>query len=178
MFKQTLCLATNVAMATLTYANENLSPDIEIIVDAKGNASLNRPTIESISVTADEIQASGASSIDDVFTNLFLLPISGDSIGNGVLGFPDLGGFGEAAKSNTLVLLNGRPLNNPTLEAPNLSFIPVNSIARIDLYQGGASTLFGSGATGGVINIITKHSYIQIPDCVQFCKHFNIMSSL
>ena len=73
MFKQTLCLATNVAMATLTYANENLSPDIEIIVDAKGNASLNQPTIESISVTADEIQASGASSIDDVFTNLFSL---------------------------------------------------------------------------------------------------------
>ena len=166
MFKQTLCLATNVAMATLTYANENLSPDIEIIVDAKGNASLNQPTIESISVTADEIQASGASSIDDVFTNLFLLPISGDSIGNGVLGFPDLGGFGEAAKSNTLVLLNGRPLNNPTLEAPNLSFIPVNSIARIDLYQGGASTLFGSGATGGVINIITKQSSLTFENSI------------
>jgi iron complex outermembrane receptor protein len=156
MFKQTLCLATTVAMATLTYANENLSPDIEIIVDAKGNASLNQPTISPISVTADEIRASGISSIHDVFTDLFLLPISGDSGGNGVLGFPDLGGFGEAAKSNTLVLLNGRPLNNPTLEAPNLSFIPVNSITRIDLYQGGASTLFGSGATGGVINIITK----------------------
>lgn len=153
-------------MTSLTIADENLSPDIEIVVDAKGNASLNQPTIAPISVTADDIQASGASSIHDVFTGLFLLPINGDSVGNGVLGFPDLGGFGEAAKSNTLVLLNGRPLNNPTLEAPNLSFIPVHSIARIDLYQGGASTLFGSGATGGVINIITKQNALTFENNV------------
>lgn len=166
MYKQTLCLVTTVAMASLAIANEDLSPDIEIVVDAKGNASLNQPTIAPISVTADEIQASGVSSVHDIFMDLFLLPISGDSVGNGVLGFPDLGGFGEAAKSNTLVLLNGRPLNNPTLEAPNLSFIPVSSIARIDLYQGGASTLFGSGATGGVINIITKQSALTFENRV------------
>lgn len=158
MFKKTLCLVATAAMASSVYANDTNQADIEIVVDAKGNASLNQPTSAVITVTADEIQASGVSSIRDVFTDLFLLPISGDSVGNGVLGFPDLGGFGEAAKSNTLVLLNGRPLNNPTNEAPNLSFIPLNSIAKIDVYQGGASTLFGSGATGGVINIVTKQT--------------------
>jgi len=158
MFKKTLCLVATAAMASFVYANEIDQADIEIVVDAKGNASLNQPTSPVTTVTAEDIETAGISSIHDVFTDLFLLPISGDSVGNGVLGFPDLGGFGEAAKSNTLILLNGRPLNNPTNEAPNLSFIPLNSIAKIDLYRGGASTLFGSGATGGVINIVTKQN--------------------
>ena len=158
MFKKTLCLVATAAMASFVYAKETDQADIEIVVDAKGNASLNQPTSPVTTVTAEDIETAGISSIHDVFTDLLLLPISGDSVGNGVLGFPDLGGFGEAAKSNTLILLNGRPLNNPTLEAPNLSFIPLNSIAKIDLYQGGASTLFGSGATGGVINIVSKQN--------------------
>ena len=158
MFKKPFIAVAFASACSLVFADDNHQADIEIVVDAKGNASLNQPTTVVTTVTADEIKSSGISSINDVFTDLFLLPISGDSIGNGVLGFPDLGGYGEASRSNTLILLNGRPLNNPTLEAPNLSFIPLNSIAQIDVYQGGASTLFGSGAMGGVVNIVTDQN--------------------
>ena len=158
MVKSPFIAVAFASACSFVFADDNHQADIEIVVDAKGNASLNQPTSLVRTVTADEIKRSGISSINDVFTDLFLLPISGDSIGNGVLGFPDLGGYGEASKSNTLILLNGRPLNNPTLEAPNLSFIPLNSIVRIDMYQGGASTLFGSGAMGGVVNIVTNQN--------------------
>ena len=166
MFIKPFIAVACASACSFVFADDNHQADIEIVVDAKGNVSLNQPTSLVKSVTADEIKSSGISSINDVFTDLFLLPISGDSNGNGVLGFPDLGGYGEASKSNTLILLNGRPLNNPTLEAPNLSFIPLNSIAGIDLYQGGASTLFGSGATGGVINIITTQSALTFDNQV------------
>jgi iron complex outermembrane receptor protein len=162
MFRRKLCLVATAAMAPLAFASNPQTADIEIVVDARGNASINQPLNDTKTVTADEIETSGASSLHDVFQNLLQLPISGDSVGNGVLGFPDLGGYGEAAKSNTLILVNGRPLNNATLEAPNLSFIPLNSIVRIDVHQGGSGTLFGSGATGGVINIVTKQASMNL----------------
>ncbi|WP_110953461.1 TonB-dependent receptor plug domain-containing protein [Anaerosinus massiliensis] len=54
----------------------------------------------------------------------------------------------------TLVLVNGTPLNLRGLY--NLEDIPVENVARIEFVRGGGSILYGSEATGGVINIITK----------------------
>jgi vitamin B12 transporter len=55
----------------------------------------------------------------------------------------------------TLVLVDGRPINDPDTGAVDFSSIPVNGISRIEVVAGGASTLYGSSAIGGVINIIT-----------------------
>jgi vitamin B12 transporter len=55
----------------------------------------------------------------------------------------------------TLVLVDGRPINDPDTGAVDFSSIPVNGIKRIEIVAGGASTLYGSSAIGGVINIIT-----------------------
>jgi vitamin B12 transporter len=56
----------------------------------------------------------------------------------------------------TLVLVDGRPINDPDTGAVDFSSIPVNGIKRIEIVAGGASTLYGSSAIGGVINIITE----------------------
>jgi iron complex outermembrane receptor protein len=134
------------------YANE---ADIEIIVDAKSNSSIDQPSTLYSTVDAKQIRGSGAKTINHVFETLLNLPVSGDSVGTGALGMPDLGGYGETARANTLILLNGYPLNNPTLETPNISSIPLESISKIDVFSQGASTLFGNGAVGGVVNIVT-----------------------
>ncbi|MDB6060159.1 MAG: hypothetical protein JWM78_262 [Verrucomicrobiaceae bacterium] len=65
-------------------------------------------------------------------------------------------GFGSNAANNTLVLLDGQKLNNPSLAAPDLSSISMADIERVEIIQGSAGVLFGDQATGGVINIITK----------------------
>ena len=69
----------------------------------------------------------------------------------------DVRGFGEAAKSNSLILINGRILNDLDMAAVNFSSINLNSIKRIEIIRGSsASTIYGPGAVGGAINIITK----------------------
>ncbi len=165
MVNKHLCVvAICVASTSYVYATDNQA-DIEIIVDAKANTSVLSPSLVSRSVSAEEITASGKNTINEVFKDLLNLRMVGDSVGTGVLGFPDVGGYGETAYANTLILLNGRKLNNPSQEKPNISNIPISAISRIDVFPGGSGVLFGSGAVGGVINIIT-HPTLDAPRTV------------
>lgn len=56
--------------------------------------------------------------------------------------------------NGTLVLVNGTPIN--IRGTYDLSDIPVENVERVEVIRGGGSVLYGSEATGGVINIITK----------------------
>src|SRR5262249_41421768 len=76
---------------------------------------------------------------------------------NGAQTSVDVRGFGATGTSNTLVLVNGRRLNDIDLAGVDFSSIPLNSIERIELTRGNSgAVLYGDGAVGGVINIITK----------------------
>ena len=66
-------------------------------------------------------------------------------------------GFGEQASRNILVLINGTRISDMTIAGANLSRISIESINKIEVIKGGTgSVLFGDGAVGGAINIITK----------------------
>ncbi|MHC4051217.1 TonB-dependent receptor [Bradyrhizobium sp. 25ACV] len=70
----------------------------------------------------------------------------------------DLRGFGAFATANTLVLVNGRRLNDVDMAQVDLSNIPLNSIERIEITRGNSgAVLYGDNAVGGVINIVTKN---------------------
>lgn len=69
-----------------------------------------------------------------------------------------LRGFGATATSNTLVLVNGRRINDPDQSNIDFAAIPQSSIERIEITRGNAAAvLYGDGAVGGVINIVTKN---------------------
>jgi len=69
----------------------------------------------------------------------------------------DMRGFGAVGTQNTLLLLDGRRLNDLDLAAVDFTSIPLHSIKRIEIVRGNAgSVLYGDGAVGGVINIVTK----------------------
>ncbi len=69
----------------------------------------------------------------------------------------DLRGLGDG---KTLVLLNGRRLNpagtRGTVSQVDLNTIPTSMIQRVEILKDGASSVYGSDAVAGVINIITK----------------------
>ncbi len=70
----------------------------------------------------------------------------------------DIRGFGATATSNTLILVDGLRLNPVDLGAIIWSSIPLESVERIEIIRGSGAVLYGDGATGGVINIITDKS--------------------
>ena len=55
-----------------------------------------------------------------------------------------------------LVLLDGMPIAGSQIDGVDLEQIGTNGVSRIEVVEGGGSTLYGSGSIGGVINIITN----------------------
>ena len=54
------------------------------------------------------------------------------------------------------ILINGRPIFSPLMGMYGLEQLPKNMIDRIEVVRGGGSSLYGSSAIGGTVNIITK----------------------
>jgi iron complex outermembrane receptor protein len=81
---------------------------------------------------------------------------------NGARTTVDMRGFGVTGALNTLVLINGRRLNDVDLESIDFSVLPVDSIERIEITRGNSgAVLYGDGAVGGVINIVTRSGVNQ-----------------
>ncbi len=76
----------------------------------------------------------------------------------------DMRGFGASSVANTLILLNGRRLNDIDLGFVDLGNIPIEVVQRIEIIRGNAgAVLYGDGAVGGVVNIITANGYGDEP---------------
>lgn len=60
----------------------------------------------------------------------------------------------RGVSNGTVVMINGTPINWSTNY--NLENIPTSAVERVEVVRGGGAVLYGSQATGGVINIITK----------------------
>ncbi len=103
-------------------------------------------------VTGGQIESSGAKNVAEALTEITSVDIS------------DYGGQGElknirmrgSTAAQVLVTVDGRPVNNPRDGATDLSTIPLDNIERIEVVHGPASSLYGSQAMGGTVNIITK----------------------
>ena len=72
-------------------------------------------------------------------------------------------GFG-GSDARSLLLVDGVPMNDPYTGAAEWNQIPMSSIKRIEVVKGSGSSLYGSNAMGGVINIITKKPKEQKTD--------------
>ncbi len=106
-------------------------------------------------ITQEEIQASGATHLVDVLRTIGGIQIS-DLFGDGTDASIGLRGFSETAQQNTLIMIDGRRLNNVDNGLPDLNTVALESIERIEIITGSAGTLYGDKAIGGVINILTR----------------------
>ena len=87
------------------------------------------------------------------------------------LDIPKQAGLGNAESlsirgvpaQQVLILLNGCPLNSPSLGLFDLSQLTLENVERIEIVRGAASGLFGANAMGGVVNIITKAPKDKVP---------------
>lgn len=120
---------------------------------------LQAPTPASIKVIErKQIEASAAVSLIDVLRSQAGMQVR-DAIGDGSRATFSLRGFGENAVNNTLVLVDGRRLNQPTQAGADLSSVPLANIERIEIIRGAGTVLYGDQAVGGVINIVTRNPH-------------------
>jgi outer membrane receptor protein involved in Fe transport len=106
-------------------------------------------------ITADDIALLPSSNIVDLLAreaNLNLRSVAGNAKFSGV----DIRGQGDTYSSNVLVLVDGVALNAADLSGADYSAVPLEQIERIEVIRGANTVRYGSGAVGGVINIITK----------------------
>ncbi|MCG2714086.1 MAG: TonB-dependent receptor [Candidatus Omnitrophica bacterium] len=103
-------------------------------------------------VTSKNIESFGSSNVAEVIANITSVNIR-DYGGPGGLKTITMRG---ATASQVLVLIDGRPVNNPRNGQVDLSSIPLDNIERIEVVHGPGSSLYGSQAMGGMVNIITK----------------------
>jgi len=106
-------------------------------------------------ITADDIRRAGATDV-----NAAIRKVGGVYGRQSLDGSPDfaldLRGFGSNSSQNLVILVDGVRMNENEQAGAVLSSIPVDTVERIEITRGGSSVLYGEGATGGVINIITK----------------------
>ena len=106
-------------------------------------------------ITQKQIKASGVQTVTQVLASQASIQLQ-DMFGDGTKVTVSMLGFGANAGSNTLILINGVPQNNPDLSTSLLNQIPLNNVQRIIIMPGSQSVLYGDQAVAGVINIITK----------------------
>jgi iron complex outermembrane receptor protein len=109
-------------------------------------------------ITAEEIRQSPAQSVQEIIAQTPGVQLTSLYGINGVKTSVDLRGFGAFATSNTLVLINGRRVNDIDMAGVDFSTIPRDSIERIEITKGNSgAVLYGDNAVGGVINIVVKN---------------------
>lgn len=107
-------------------------------------------------ISAREIRESAASNVAALLlehTGIEMEP--GVASGTGAM----LQGFGS---ERVLILLDGQPLPGRVAGVFDLSRMPIASLERVEIVKGPMSTLFGSAAMGGVINLITRSPASQL----------------
>jgi vitamin B12 transporter len=127
-----------------------LSP---VIISATRDEQSLESTISSATVvTAKELQERQITTVADALRTV----VGVDVVQTGAPGSVTNVYIRGANSSQTLVMIDGVPVNNPTVGGFDFADLTTDNIERIEIVRGPKSSLYGSDANGGVINIVTK----------------------
>ncbi|MED5239101.1 MAG: TonB-dependent receptor [Pseudomonadota bacterium] len=145
-----------IASAPLLASNEIQTVKVSGAVSHELASELPTGTVVIDRQMIDSLPASDLTEVLDSVAGLQVSQLYGINGGGASV---DLLGFGATGNQNTLLLLNGRRLSGIDLGTPDLTGIPLAAIERIEILPGAGAALYGNGATGGTINIITRQRY-------------------
>jgi outer membrane cobalamin receptor len=151
---------------------------------AQTRASLNDSVVTGeIIVTANRVKTTPLLSPNkiQVLNNNFFSSLNGDKLTD-ALGYADGTfirdyGFNSGLKTvtlnstqteHTLILYNGVRLNSQQNSQFDIGLLPLDDISKIEISKGGASSLYGTEAIGGVVNILTGNNNINKPVGFEF----------
>lgn len=150
-----LAATLSLSLHAQTASTTGTSDDQVIVI---GSRFANAPDLAPIGatvITASDIQNAGVSNANEAVRKL--AGVYGRQNLSGTQDYDlDMNGFGTDSANNLVILVDGIRMSESEQAVAVLSQIPVDSIARIEIMHNGSSVLYGDGATGGVIQVITK----------------------
>jgi len=123
--------------------------EVVITTDKIARLLRNSPYSESL-IGKREIERQPVISLSDVLKEQPGIALLRDGIWGAEVSIRGL------SRENIVTLIDGNRIATSTDIAARLSLIDLSGIERIEVIKGAASSIYGSGATGGIINIITK----------------------
>ncbi|MEI7831832.1 MAG: TonB-dependent receptor [bacterium] len=153
-----LCAIALLALAVPTLHAADVPTDlntdlVNVIITAEGRPRLQSESIASSTIiTAHDLEAQGAQTVADALRTVPGVAI----IQNGQDGALATVQIRGTRGTQALVLIDGQRISSPAFMGTDMSKFPVSDISRIEIIRGPVSSLYGSEAFGGVINIITK----------------------
>lgn len=146
-------------MIAAALSNAVLADDIplyqgqEVVVTATRTPQPVSALLSDVSViTGEEIAKAGQSTLAELLQSQPGIEIAA----NGGLGALSSVFIRGANPGHTLVLIDGMRVDSATLGATAIEHIPLSQVERIEILRGPASSLYGSDAIGGVVQIFTR----------------------
>lgn len=155
MKRHVLWVAVSATFVIPLASNAATEEEPVVVVTASRFQQLKRQlAVGATVITREDLTRSGAANVPEALREL-----GGIHLRNN-LGDPspqlDLRGFGITGDQNTLVLIDGLRVSENEQASARLSAIPLDAVERIEILPGAGAVLYGGGATGGTINIITR----------------------
>ncbi|TMH51038.1 MAG: TonB-dependent receptor [Betaproteobacteria bacterium] len=148
--KRSIIAALIVAAAPFALAQ---SPENAVVVTAARLPQARSQTLQPVKIiTAEDIAQGGQQTVVEILQTLGGVEI----VSNGGFGQPSSVFMRGANSGHTLVLVDGMRIGSATLGTTAMENIPLSQIERIEVVPGELSSLYGSDAIGGVIQIFTK----------------------
>lgn len=133
----------------------------EVVVTAtRTSQSIGQIPVPVQVISKQQIKATGSQKLSEILQEQTGLVIAENPLGTALQGYPNPFGSGVQMQgldpAYTLILLDGEPLIGRNAGVLNLSRIAVGNIKQIEIVKGPSTSLYGSDAMAGVINIITE----------------------
>lgn len=131
----------------------------EVVVSAsRKSQSLNLAPASVGLVTRKQLLQAGTNSFDDAFNGINGITVTRSSNANvqsfSIRGASEVAGGGIG--NRVLLLLDGRPAITPESGGALWNLVPLGAIERVEVIKGAYSSLYGSSAMGGIVNVITR----------------------
>lgn len=145
--------------AAMTAAAQDAAADAKHIGKVVVTASRTTQDIAEVPASIQILEAADIAALPGSTVDEKLASVSGANTirANGIYSFSAVVSLRGMAgdQGRTLVLLDGIPVNTSATGSVNWNRLNIEDIERIEVYKGAASSIYGSNAAGGVINIIT-----------------------
>ena len=146
------------ARLKIALAAERLTEQMTITA-SRTETRVNETAASVAVLSADDLSTTSALTLDDALRQIpgfSLLRRSGSRTANPTSQGVSFRGVGPSGASRAVVLADGIPINDPFGGWVYWGRVPREAINRIEVVQGGASSLYGTDALGGVINLISR----------------------